>query len=142
MLKRFHFIYKPPSFYCRPYCTGELEHSISLQAMAYWAGALTISVLFATAGLTCAIGTREQKGSVGLIVGFSYVVILTDQQKVDKKVSFFQGLKLTMKFKPYFYLVMMYMFGWVAVNVSWDTVCVIAVKWWVVTVGRELVWFH
>jgi len=110
--------------------------------MAYWAGALTISVLFATAGLTCAIGTREQKGSVGLIVGFSYVVILTDQQKVDKKVSFFQGLKLTMKFKPYFYLVMMYMFGWVAVNVSWDTVCVIAVKWWVVTVGRELVWFH
>ncbi|XP_065890144.1 sodium-dependent lysophosphatidylcholine symporter 1-B-like isoform X2 [Dysidea avara] len=69
-------------------------------AMAYWVGALTISVIFTAAGLTCAIGTKEQK----------------EQQNVNKKVSFFQGLKLTMKFKPYFYLIMMYMFGWVAVN--------------------------
>ena len=86
--------------------------------MAYWVGALTISVIFTAAGLTCAIGTKEQKGSIVLNVSFSYTHIITEQQNVNKKVSFFQGLKLTMKFKPYFYLIMMYMFGWVAVNVS------------------------
>ena len=44
--------------------------------------------------------------------------LLLEQQKLDKKVSFFQGIKLTMQFRPYFYLVMMYMFGWVAISVS------------------------
>jgi len=92
--------------------------------MAYWVGALTISVLFATAGLTCAFGTREEKGGCYFDFAFSYMHNVTEQQSVNKKVSFFQGLKLTMKFRPYFYLVMMYMFGWVAVNVS-ETIAVI-----------------
>ena len=92
--------------------------------MAYWVGALTISVLFATAGLTCAFGTKEQKGECCFDVTFSYMYNVTEQQSVNKKVSFFQGLKLTMKFRPYFYLVMMYMFGWVAVNVS-ETISVL-----------------
>ena len=30
--------------------------------MAYWLGAATISVLYVTAGLTCGLFTREQKG--------------------------------------------------------------------------------
>ena len=46
------------------------------------------------------------------------IFLLPDQQNVNKSVSFFNGLKLTMSFRPYFYLVMMYMFGWVAINVS------------------------
>jgi len=55
---------------------AELEHVILLQAMAYWVGALTVSVLFATTGLTCAFGTREQKG---ITVLFCFSILLYTQ---------------------------------------------------------------
>lgn len=40
--------------------------------MAYWLGALTISALYVTAGLTCAVFTKEQKGENVTIMYLNY----------------------------------------------------------------------
>ena len=59
--------------------------------MAYWLGAATISVLYLTAGFTCGLFTREQKGEetdCGLCL-LLVVVVVTRATEVGQEGFFF-----------------------------------------------------
>ena len=46
----------------------------------------------------------------------------TDEVNTDKKIGFFKGLKETISFKPYFLLLMIELFAWLSVQVSYHII--------------------
>ena len=50
-----------------------------------------------------------------LLLSFVYTA---EECNTDKRIGFFKGLKATWGFKPYFYLLMLELFSWLALQVS------------------------
>jgi Na+/melibiose symporter-like transporter len=94
-------IFQAPSLdSCAGDGSSERTYSVSLER-GYRYGALTISVIVVLCGLITFFGVKEQK----------------EHQHVNKGLSFFKGIRVTLGYKPYAYLVIMYMLSWLAVQI-------------------------